>query len=175
MFGAKDIPLLELRDAVADLHTRAVAGPFRHLAPIGAPRTLTAGICIQVPDRERPWIEQRLRWVLTDEESLLLLAKGIYRFGDDGNRYLLAVTERRALLVDSKDLKRGRATVAELPMAAQMTRTLKDGHEWVQLHYDGRNGVLQTRATYSVVYNALMDLRSRLDASHTALATRDDA
>lgn len=175
VFGAKDVPLLELRDAVADLHARAVAGPFRHLAPIGPPRTLVAGNCVQVPDRDRPSIEQRLRWVLTDEESLLLLTKGIYRFGDNEKRYLLAVTDRRAFLVDSNDLKRGRATIVELPTAAQMTRTLKDGHEWVELHHDGRNGVLQTRASDSVVYDALLELRSRLKAAHNAPAVREDA
>ncbi len=113
--------------------------------------------------------------MLTDAESLLLLAKGIYRFGDDEKRYLLAVTERRAFLVDSNDLKRGRATIVELPTAAQMTRTLKDGHEWVELHHDGRNGVLQTRASDSVVYDALMKLRSRLEATGNAPAVRGDA
>ena len=164
MFGAKDVPLLELRDAVADLHSRAVAGPFRHLPPIGPPRALTVGTCIQVSDRDRPSLEQRLRWVLTDDENLLLLTRGMYRF-DDEKRYLLAVTERRAFLVDSDDLKRGRATIVELPTAGQLTRTIKDGHEWVELHHDGRNGVLQTRANTSVVYDALVALRSRLAAA----------
>lgn len=173
--GAKDVPLLDLRDAVADLHSRAVAGPFRHLPPIGAPRTLTARACVQVADAERPAIEQKLRWVLADDESLLLLARGIYRFGEGEKRHLLAVTERRAFLLDSKDLRGGRATIVELPAAGEMTRTLKDEHEWVELHHDGRSGRLQTRAADSVVYNALTDLRSRLNPNRGVPAALEDA
>ena len=110
-----------------------------------------ASNCVQVPDRDRLGIEQRLRWVLADDESLLLLARGIYRFGDDEKRYLLVVTERRALLVDSNDLKRGHGTVVALPTVGKLTRTLRDGHEWVELHHDGRDGLLQTRASGSLV------------------------
>lgn len=173
--GDKDVSLLELRDAVGDLHARAVDGPFRHLPPIGAPRTTAARACVQVADTERPAIEQKLRWVLTEDESLLLLARGIYRFGDAEKRYLLAVTERRAFLVDSKDLRSGRATLVHLPTTGEMTRTLKDGHEWVELHHDGRSGLLQTRAADSVVYNALTDLRSRLTAGRNVPAVQEDA
>ena len=175
VFGARDVPLLDLRDAVADLHARAVAGPFRHLAPIGPPRTLAVGTCVMVPDRDRPSIEQRLRWVLTDEESLLLLARGIYRFGDNEKRYLLAVTERRAFLVDSNDLMHGRATINELPPAAEMTRTLEDGHEWVELRHEGRTGLLQTRANDTVVYDALMKLRLRVEPTENAPTLQEDA
>ncbi|WP_156391583.1 MULTISPECIES: hypothetical protein [unclassified Nocardioides] len=175
LFGAKDVPLLDLRDAVADLHARAVAGPFRHLSLIDQQRTLGISQCVQVPDGDRPSIQQRLRWVLADDESVLLLAKGIYKFGNDESRHLLVVTEHRALMVDSKDLKAGRATVVELPAAGEMTRTLKDGHELVELQEGGKSGVLKTRAADSVIYNALTELRARLAATPAASAVLEQA
>ena len=175
VFGVKDVPLLELRDAVADLHARAVAGPFRQLAPMGTARAVVAQKCVDVPIKDRPAIEQRLRWVLADDERLLLLCKGSYRFGDDKERYLLAVTEGRALLVDSDDLKRGRATVAELPVDAHLTRTIKDGQERLEIDHAGKHGVLTTRSNESVVYEALNALKCRVGAEAESPALREDA
>jgi len=175
LFNRTDVPMRELVEAVRDLHSRATAGPFRQLPPIEAPRTLTARRCIQVSERDRPSIEQRLRWVLQEDEDLLLLARGIYRFGERDKRFLLVVTERRAFLVDSADLKDGRATIVELPTGGEITRRLDDDHEWVELSHDGRTGTLQTRASETVVYKALMDLRSRLAATSAVPAVNEGA
>lgn len=165
VFEAKDVPLLDLRNAVADLHARAVEGPFGQLRPIGSPRSLTPRQCVGVADRDRPSIERRLRWVLEDDESLVLLSKGSYRFGDSRERHLLVVTERRAFLADHEDLMRGRATTEPLPPLADMTRRIDNGFEFVELQHEGRQGVLKTRSGESVVYEQLERLNSRLRTS----------
>lgn len=157
-----DVPLVQLRDAVAALHERAITGPFRQLRDIAPPRHLTPNRVVEVPARDRPGHERRLRWILEDDESILLLCKGTYTFGDDGERHLLVVTERRALLVNSTDLGKGRAVVTALPVDAEMTRSLKDGVERVELTHLGRHGMLKTKIDDTAgVYEALQQLRAR--------------
>lgn len=161
VFGSNDVELPTLRDAAKELHARAVAGPFRQLEPIRDPRHLVARHYVEVPQRDRAALEQRLRWVLSDDEDLMLLAKGSYRFGDSDERHLLAVTNQRALLIDSADLKSGRATALALPIEADLSRTIKDGTEVVEVKHEGHLGVLKTKAKVSVVFDALTALKTR--------------
>lgn len=164
VFERRNVPLLDLRQAVADLHDRATAGPFRNLEPIAKDRAFSAKRALNVSAGDRPGIENRLRWLLEDDEHALLLCRGSYRFGDDEERTLLIVTERRALTVNSKDLQQGRATWREIPTSADLARTVKDGMEQIVIRHDGREGVLKTRVQDQSVYDALKALRPRTEA-----------
>lgn len=170
VFGRRQVPLTDLREAVEQLHSRAIETAFRQLAPIPAPRAISALQTVDVPPRDRLGIEHRLRWLLDEDESPLLLSRGSYRFGDGETRHLLVVTERRALLVDDEELSDGRAVFEELPQDIEFTRLLKDGYELVDLRHEGRVGQLRTKTDHSSIFNSLTHLRGRLDQRQAEIA-----
>jgi hypothetical protein len=170
--NGRGVPLLQLLEAVAALHQRAITGPFRRLRDIPPPRNLKSHHAVAVPTRERPEYERLLQWVLKDDEGIWLLCKGSYAFGDDEERRLLVVTERRALLVNSNDLLHGRAVITVLPVDAEMTRSLKDGVERVELRHLGRHGLLKTKSDSTDVYEALRQLRARVTSKAGAATAK---
>jgi hypothetical protein len=162
VLGREQVSLTDLRETVAQLHSRAAAAAFRQLDPIPAPRAITALQSVDVQPRDRLGIEHRLRWVLDPDESLLLLGRGSYRFGDGETRHLLVVTGRRALLVDSDELSQGRAVFEELPPDVEFSRLLKDGYETVELKHEGHVGSLRTKTDHAIAFTALTHLRDRV-------------
>lgn len=164
IFGRADAPVRELCDAVKELHVRATAGPFRQLPPLTERKPLSIKRVVDVPESERRDIEQRLVWIVDEDESVDLVCRGSYKFADDETRHLLVITGRRALLVDRDDLGRGRANVRELPLDCSVSRTWKDGQEVVTLDHDGPPATLRTRAADSVVYSALRELQQKRES-----------